>query len=145
MQTLTPRILIIDDDLDNAELIKLLLQYSDTACDITSVQTPEAGLRLAATQNFDLFLLDYRLPSMSGAEVCRRIRRTNADTPVLFFTGSAFERDRWDAMQAGANAYLLKPDDLKQLTGTVKRLIGGSIATYAEDRSLAAPLSDASR
>ncbi|HEX9919639.1 MAG TPA: response regulator, partial [Pyrinomonadaceae bacterium] len=83
------------------------------------------GLRLAASQRFDLYLLDYRLPGISGAEVCRAIRLTDAETPVLFFTGSAYERERREAMKAGANAYLIKPDDLTQLTETVQLLIGG--------------------
>jgi len=125
MPTLTPRILIIDDDSNSSELIELMLRYSGAAYETTSVQTPEAGLYLAATQRFDLYLLDKRLPGMSGAEVCRIIRRTDAHTPVLFFTGEAHERERQEAMQAGANAYLVKPDDLKKLTETVKRLLGG--------------------
>lgn len=126
MHPLTPRILIIDDDCNSSELIEVMLQYSGTAYEITCVQTPEAGLRLAATQRFDLFMLDYRLPDMNGVEVCRAIRRMDANTPVMFFTGEAHAREKHEAMQAGANAYLVKPDDLKKLTGTVKRLIGES-------------------
>jgi DNA-binding response OmpR family regulator len=128
MQPAAPRILIIDDDPSSSELLELMLQYSGTEYEVTTVHTPEAGLYLAATQRFDLFLLDYRLPGMNGAEVCRVIRRMKIDAPVMFFTGAAYEHDRWEAMQAGANAYLIKPDDLQQLTGTVKRLTGGSTA-----------------
>jgi CheY-like chemotaxis protein len=124
MPPLTLRILIIDDDPTNAELIELMLHYSDTEYEVTAVQTPEEGLRLAAAQSFDLYLLDYRLPGISGTEVCRTIRRMDADTPVVFFTGAAYEHERWEAMQAGANAYLIKPDDLKELTKTVERLSG---------------------
>lgn len=125
MSPLTSRILIIDDDRDSSELIELMLQYSDDRYDITCVQTSEEGLRLAAVQRFDLFVLDYRLLGMNGAEVCRTIRRTDADTPVMFFTGAAFEQERREAMRAGANAYLVKPDDLTKLIETVKDLTAG--------------------
>jgi len=143
--TPTPRILIIDDDPNSSELIELMLSYSGTGYEITSVQTPEAGLRLAAAQRFDLFLLDYRLPGMTGAEVCRRIRRTDAETPVMFFTGTAHDRERREAMQAGANAYLVKPDDLKHLTETVKRLTGTGIPNPACGAATAARLSSSTR
>jgi DNA-binding response OmpR family regulator len=125
MPPLTPRILIIDDA-NSSELVKVMLKYSDTAYEITVVQTPTEGLRLAAAQRFDLFVLDYFLPGMSGAEVCRTIRQTDADTPIMFFSGGAYEHERREAMQAGANDYLVKPDDLQKLTGTVKRLTGQS-------------------
>jgi DNA-binding response OmpR family regulator len=128
-----PRILIVDDDRDSSELIELMLQYSNTRYDITSVRTPEEGLRLAATQRFDLFVLDYRLLGMNGADVCRAIRRTDADTPVMFFTGAAFEHERREAMQAGASAYLVKPGDLKILLETVKDLLSGSKPASARD------------
>ncbi|MDQ1559155.1 MAG: hypothetical protein QOD32_2215 [Pyrinomonadaceae bacterium] len=140
-----PRILIVDDDPNSSELIELMLRYSDSQYEITSVQTPEAGLRLAAAQRFDLFLLDYRLPGMSGAEVCRRIRRTDAETPVMFFTGTAHERERREAMQAGANAYLVKPDDLKKLVETVKRLTGENIPASARGAATVARLSSSTR
>ncbi|MDX6269913.1 MAG: hypothetical protein QOD28_1136 [Acidobacteriota bacterium] len=143
--TPTPRILIVDDDPNSSELIELMLRYSDSEYEITSVRTPEAGLRLAAAQRFDLFLLDYRLPGMTGAEVCRRIRRTDAETPVMFFTGTAHERERREAMQAGANAYLVKPDDLKKLTETVKRLTGENIPASARGAATAARLSSSTR
>jgi OmpR-family two-component system manganese-sensing response regulator len=127
----SPRILIIDADHDSTQLIELMLHYSDPGYEISSVHTPEEGLRLAASQSFDLFLLDYRLPGMSGAEVCRAIRRTDAETPILFFTGTAYERERREALKAGANAYLVKPGDLKKLTGTVQLLISGSVSGSA--------------
>lgn len=125
MPPLAPRILIIDNDDDNSELIRLWLQRSNADYDITCVLTPEEGLSLAAVQRFDLYVLDYRLRGMTGANVCRTLRRTDPDTRIMFFTGEAHARIRQEAMQAGADAYLVKPDDLKNLTGTVQQLLGG--------------------
>ncbi|HZH90266.1 MAG TPA: response regulator [Pyrinomonadaceae bacterium] len=144
MPPVAPRILIVDDDSDSSELIEMMLQYSNTRYDITSVRTPEEGLRLAATQRFDLFVLDYRLLGMNGADVCRTIRRMDTETPVMFFTGAAFEHERREAMQAGANAYLVKPDDLKKLLETVRDLLSRSKPASARDAPQAAYQSRAS-
>lgn len=120
----TPRILIIDDDSTNCELIELMLQMSNPAYEITCVLASVEGLRLAATQRFDLYILDYRLRGIGGIEVCRTLRRTHAHTRIMFFTGEAHNRERQEAMQAGADAYLVKPNDLRILTQTVKQLLG---------------------
>jgi CheY-like chemotaxis protein len=123
MQTITPRILCVDDDADNREMIETMLRFSDADFEFAAAATPEEGLRLAAAQRFDLYLLDYRFARMTGAEVCRALRQTNPDTPILFFTCEAHEQERQAAMEAGADAYLVKPDDLRQLTATVKQLL----------------------
>lgn len=125
MPPLSPRILIVDNDTDHAELIQLWLQRSNADYDITCVMTPEEGLSLATVQHFDLYVLDYRLRGMTGPNVCRVLRRTDPDTRIMFFTGEAHARERQEAMQAGADAYLVKPDDLKNLIGTVQQLLGG--------------------
>lgn len=124
MKSLSPRILIIDDDPDSCELIQLLLGYSNADYEITSVLTSEEGLRLAAARPFDLYLLDCRLIGIHGVEVCRRLRRSDTKTPIMFFTCEAQESMRQEALRAGANDYLIKPDDLGKLTVTVKRLLG---------------------
>jgi DNA-binding response OmpR family regulator len=118
-----PRILIIDDDRDSCDLMQLMLQHSDASYEITSVLTPEEGLRLASARSFDLYLLDCRFIGISGVEVCRTLRQTDTETPIMFFTGEARESVRQEALRAGADAYLIKPDDLINLTGTVNRLL----------------------
>ena len=123
MQPLSPRVLVIDDDHLNCELIQLMLQISNPDYEITCVLTSEEGLSLAATQPFDLYVLDYRLRSITGVEVCRTLRQTHADTPIMFFTGETREPERQEAVRAGADAYLVKPNDLKKLTETVKQLL----------------------
>lgn len=122
-----PRILIIDDDRNNCELIELLLQYSNPDYEITGVSSPGEGLKLAATQRFDLYVLDYRLKGINGIDVCRTLRGADAYARIMFFSGEEHERIRQEAMQAGADAYLVKPNHLKKLTETVKRLLGTQI------------------
>jgi DNA-binding response OmpR family regulator len=123
MESLPLRILIIDDDPDSCELMQLMLHYANPVYEVTSVLKPEEGLRLAAARPFDLYLLDCRFVGIHGVEVCRSLRRMDTEKPIMFFTGEAQESVRQEALRAGADAYLLKPDDLKALTGTVKRLL----------------------
>ena len=118
------RILIIDDDPNICELIQLMLQHSNPDYEIACTLTPEDALGLAATQRFDLCVLDYKLKGSNGLEVCRTLRQTHADTRIMFFTGETREQERQKAMQAGADAYLLKPNNLKNLPETVKQLLG---------------------
>lgn len=118
------RILCVDDDEDTSELINMMLQRSNAEYKITSVKTPDEALTLAATKEFDLYVLDYRYADTTGVEICRRIRQTDRDTPIMFFTGEAHAQERQMAIAAGANAYLIKPDDLDKLTDTVKLLLG---------------------
>lgn len=118
------RILCVDDDTDTSELIGLMLQRSNAEYIIISVKTAEEALTLAATAAFDLYVLDYHYPHISGIEICQQIRRTDGSVPIIFFTGEAHERERQEALEAGANAYLVKPNDLDILTNTAKQLLG---------------------
>jgi DNA-binding response OmpR family regulator len=56
-------------------------------------------------------LLDSRLPDLDGFDLCRRMRDFD-DTPILFFSGAAYETDKKRGIEAGANAYVIKPDPL---------------------------------
>jgi DNA-binding response OmpR family regulator len=124
MKLLSPRILIIDDDETVCELIELMLLRSNPHYKITCASTSEEGLRLATTQGFDLYVLDYRLRDIPGLEVCRTLRQTHVDAPILFFTGETHHHERQKAMQAGADAYLIKPNNLKNLAETAEHLLG---------------------
>lgn len=101
------RILIVDDDSITSELIEFMMKNSATNCEIVSVLTPTEGLSLAAVQHFDLNVLDYRLASMSGPEVCRALRQMSVEAPIMFFTGEASHGERAEAMRAGADAIWL--------------------------------------
>jgi DNA-binding response OmpR family regulator len=123
MPTSQLRILCIDDDEDTSELINVILKRSNADYQIKSVKTPEEALKLAATREFDLYVLDYRFPGMTGVEVCKKIRQADANTPIMFFTGEARERERQEALDACADAYLIKPIDLDKLADTARQLL----------------------
>ena len=135
MKSPSPRILIIDDNCDSYELMQFMLQQANAGYEITCVSASEEGLRLASAHRYDLYLLDYRMRGINGVEVCRRLRQTDAKTVIIFFTREAQESVRQEALRAGADAYLIKPDDLKQLTATVKRLLDMQKRTERRDMS----------
>ena len=80
-------------------------------------------LIITKLEQFDLFLVDNWLPGLSGPELTRHIREFNQVTPILFYSGAAYEDDKQAALAAGAQAYLIKPIGIERLIGEVERLI----------------------
>lgn len=117
------RILYVDDDEDSRELMEVMLKQESADYKVASVSTVKRALVLIENLTFDLYILDYALPDETGTELCRKIRRTDSHTPVMFYSAMAREIDRQTAMAAGATEYLVKPNDLDRLTETVGRLL----------------------
>jgi DNA-binding response OmpR family regulator len=108
------RILLVEDHEDAWDIVAFNLE--DHA--LFYARDFDEGLRLARQQDFDLYILDNWLPGRSGVELCRAIRKFDPDTPILFCSAAAYERDIREAMRAGAQAYLTKPvlpDELKHV------------------------------
>lgn len=123
------RILCVDDDSDSCEIISLMLQSADENYQITTVSSGNAALNMIADEPFDLYILDYRLPEMSGIDLCRLIRQSDTQTPIMFFTGMARKVDGKNALEAGATRFLVKPTDLDILTETVKELLNQNLSS----------------
>jgi DNA-binding response OmpR family regulator len=87
-----------------------------------AVGTAGQALSLIQTERFDLYLLDSRLPDLDGFELCRRMRALDLHTPILFFSGAAYEADKKRGIEAGADAYVVKPD-LDGLVGSINRFV----------------------
>jgi two-component system alkaline phosphatase synthesis response regulator PhoP len=126
MQLTKPRILYVEDHEDTRESISLLLKHSDY--EVIDIESGSSALDRAQQEHFDLYLFDSRLPDVSGEELCRKIREFDASTPILFFSGVAYESERQRALSCGAQAYLTKPDDMYALADTISRLIKDSQA-----------------
>lgn len=126
MQLTKPRILYVEDHEDTRESVSLLLKYSDY--EVVDTESGSTALDRAHQEHFDLYLFDSRLPDVSGEELCRKIREFDAFTPILFFSGVAYENERQKALSCGAQAYLTKPDDMYALADTISRLIKDSQA-----------------
>jgi DNA-binding response OmpR family regulator len=115
------RVLCVDDDEDTCSMLCGLLGLID--CQVSTAATAADALGMIARERFDLYLLDNWLPGGSGVELCREIRRSDASTPVVFYSGAALESERAEALAAGAQAYLVKPDDAAALVETIRRLL----------------------
>ena len=102
------RILYVDDHEDSSEMFKLLLADSDY--EVHSARTVDEAIQLATAHEFDLYVLDKRLPDGSGTELCATFNRLTPGVPCIFYTGDAYEIHRQEAMAAGADAYIPKPD-----------------------------------
>jgi DNA-binding response OmpR family regulator len=134
MRTPNPRILCVERNSDTCLLLAVMLGL--TSFDVRCVSTTAEGLALARSEPFDLYLLDGLLCDGTGAELCEGIRKFDPVTPVVFFSALAEERHRQQAMEAGATAYLIKPNDLEKLAGTVTSIglrVGGRESVVRDD------------
>jgi len=115
------RILYVEDHEDTREMVKIILGKNEF--DVITAASIEDGVRLAQDQPFDLYLLDLWLPDGIGLELARAIREVDNETPIVFFSAAAYETDRFEAMQAGAQAYLTKPVNPSELCRVISSLI----------------------
>jgi len=114
------RVLCVDDHEDTSEILKLLLVQEDYEV-VTAVTITEA-LRLAKSQEFDLYVLDRHLPDGSGLELCAKLIEATPGIPCIFYTGDAYDIHRSEALAAGADDYVTKPD-IDGLIDSVHKLL----------------------
>jgi DNA-binding response OmpR family regulator len=114
------RILLIEDEKDIADLVALHL--SDLCEEIVSAYDGHEGMRLATSSNWDLVILDLRLPGPDGLEICRAIRRDRPYQPVLILTSKSSELDRVLGLETGADDYLTKPFSVLELVARVRAI-----------------------
>jgi CheY-like chemotaxis protein len=113
-------ILYVDDHEDSAEMFRLMLSSEDYEVQIA--HSVEEAMAKTQSQEFDLYVLDKRLPDGSGTELCRMLNILSPGIPCIFYTGDAYEIHRQEAFAAGARAYVAKPD-VEALIQTVHRLM----------------------
>jgi DNA-binding response OmpR family regulator len=110
-------VLVIDDDGNIVELIRLGLKYE--GFQVESCDTGAEGLAAAQRLNPALIVLDIMLPGMSGLEVCRTLRAESA-VPIILLTAKTTEQDRIDGLDLGADDYVPKPFSPKELAARVR-------------------------
>jgi CheY-like chemotaxis protein len=114
------RILCVDDHEDTPEMLRFLLSESDYL--VHAAHNIEEAMELASTHEFDLYVLDKRLPDGTGLELCAMLNQLTPGVPCIFYTGDAYEIHRQEAMAAGADAYVAKPE-VEILIETVHKLL----------------------
>lgn len=105
------KILVAEDNDSNYSLVRHILKNYDLTRAANGVEAVEE----VRSRNFDLVLMDLKMPVMGGLEATRKIREFNAEVPIVALTANAFDSDRVSAMDAGCNAFLAKPVKRKQL------------------------------
>jgi DNA-binding response OmpR family regulator len=120
LESVAGHILVIDDD---AELCRLLSRFLGAeGYSVQTVQTSGLGVERALSGDYDLVILDVMLPEMNGFEVLRRIR-TKSNTPVLMLTARGDDFDRILGLEMGADDYLPKPFNTRELSARVRAIL----------------------
>jgi DNA-binding response OmpR family regulator len=114
------RVLVVEDEQDIAALVKLHLQDHDF--DVTLAADGHEGMRQAFARNWDLIILDLRLPGPDGLSICRALRREQDYVPILMLTSKSSELDRVLGLELGADDYLTKPFSVSELVARVKAI-----------------------
>jgi two-component system, OmpR family, phosphate regulon response regulator OmpR len=114
------RILLIEDDKRLAEMVSNYL--AEAGFSVTAAHTGSAGLALNAREGFDALVLDLMLPDMDGLDVCRKIR-ADASTPILMLTARGDAMDRVIGLEMGADDYLPKPFEPRELLARLKAIL----------------------
>ncbi len=115
------RLLVVDDDDEIRELLEFDLSQSgyfvDTAADGID------GLDKALTSSYDLVLLDVMMPKMNGYDVCKNIRKTKPELPILLLTAKGAISDKTTGFDSGADDYIVKPFDVQEVLLRVRALL----------------------
>jgi len=125
MEMLTNRILLIDDNPDNLELLSDLIQHAFPGHTSLIANSGVKGLALAASEDPDVILLDVVMPGMNGFEVCQKLKSDPKTSliPVVFITAIKGDREaRLQAIEVGADAFLSRPVDESELKAQIRAM-----------------------
>jgi DNA-binding response OmpR family regulator len=114
------RVLVVEDEQDIAELLSLHLD--DIDCEPTLASDGHEAMRLAFARDWDLVILDLRLPGPDGLSICRALRRESRYVPILMVTSKSSELDRVLGLELGADDYVTKPFSVSELMARVKAI-----------------------
>ena len=115
------RILLVDDEIELTEPLSRALTREGYRVDVA--HDGAAGSDRASRGGYDLLILDWMLPMASGLEICQQLRETGDMTPVLFLTAKDTLDNRVEGLDAGADDYLVKPFELRELLARTRALL----------------------
>ena len=134
------RILVVDDDPNLLQMVKLMLQRVEH--EVQTASSGEKGIVLAAQWQPDLIVLDLMMPDVSGYDVVRKLRADplTARIPIIVLTARSQPMDKQTALQAGANAFLSKPVTAKELTERVDAVLKAGVGFRVHTNLLTEPI-----
>ena len=122
-------VLYVEDDEDTRELVTYVLAKSHYK--VIAAANGDDALMLARTNDFDLYVIDNWMSGGSGIDLCKKLREFDTRTPILFYSGAAYESDKQQAFAAGAQGYLIKPAGPDELIAEVIRIVSAARRTKA--------------
>ncbi|WP_396193975.1 response regulator transcription factor [Flavobacterium sp.] len=111
-------LLIVEDEEGIVQFLKQGLE--EEGYQVTAVTDGKSGLETFLNAKFDLLLLDWMLPKMTGLELCKAVRQTNTKVPILFLTAKDTVQETVEGLKAGANDYIKKPFSFDELVERIK-------------------------
>lgn len=132
------RVLIVEDEPDIADL--LALHLGDIAGEVVVARDGHEGQRLAFAKEWDLIVLDIRLPGPDGLTICRALRRDHRYVPILLLTSKSAELDRVLGLELGADDYLTKPFSIAELVARAKALFRRADGFAKKEPGLGEPI-----
>ncbi|MBD2741831.1 two-component system response regulator RppA [Coleofasciculus sp. FACHB-1120] len=131
------RILLVDDEVELTEPLSRVLSREGYSVDLA--YDGASGSQMALQGGYDLLILDWMLPQITGLEICQQMRSRKDATPVLFLTAKDTLDDRVLGLDAGADDYLVKPFELRELLARVRALLRRSVTDAPASVSVEAP------
>jgi OmpR-family two-component system manganese-sensing response regulator len=130
---LAMHILVVDDEDELTSPLAQVLRREGYQVEVS--QDGGQGFALAQSQAYQLLILDWMLPGVSGLEICQGLRNQGKSTPVLFLTAKDTLDDRVQGLDAGADDYLVKPFEMRELLARVRALLRRSLPVLTESGS----------
>lgn len=127
---MSARILLIEDESKLAKFVELELCYEGYAVSVT--HDGLSGLMAARDMDPHLIILDWMMPGLSGVEICRRLRQTGVQVPIILLTAKDEVSDRVEGLDAGADDYVVKPFSIEELLARVRAHLRRSDPPEAE-------------
>lgn len=127
------KILIIEDEPATVAGLEEVLKEENF--EVSSALTGEVGYKKAKSGNYDLIILDLKLPDMSGIDICKDLRKEGLKKPILMLTAKKEELDEILGLEVGANDFVTKPFKIKVLIARIRALIGRPILVDIEEFS----------
>jgi len=139
------KILLIDDDTELSDKVRDWLVSENQNVEVAA--TGEDGLQLLSGFQFDLVVLDWNMPGKSGLEVLKEYRGQGGKAPIIFLTGEGAMDNKLEALDAGADDYMTKPFDVRELSARIKGILrrptelqtelrAGDVVLQVESRTL---------
>jgi len=112
--------LLIEDNIALAQTVTRYLANEDISCTLRT--DGKDGYMEAMNNNYDVIILDIELPGMDGIEICRRLRKEGKSTPIIMLTSRGTQDDVVTGLDYGADDYLAKPCDYRELVARIRAL-----------------------